>query len=149
MKINKLLAIALGMGLAATAMADTASVSVSATVTGVCKFSTATGSVSFTLDPSSAGNATGTVTQPVFWCTKGTTYSITDNGGVNNSSGPRMKGPGATDFIPYSFTYTGSGTGAGKSSTVTMNIASSVVNSDFINATAGSYSDTMTLTIAP
>jgi len=133
-----------------TAMAgDTASVAVSATVVGTCKFNSG-GAVSFTLDPSIGGNVTGTVTQPAFWCTKGTTYGITDNDGANASSGvQRMKHATLAEYIPYSFSYTASGTGAGPSTPISLNIASTVVAADYLNASAGSYADTVILTIAP
>jgi len=130
--------------------ADTTSVTVSATVVGTCKF-TGPGSVSFTLDPSLGGSVAGTVAQPTFWCTKGTGYTITDNGGGNTSNGSkRMKNGAATpEYIPYSFTYTATGTGAGASSPLTLNIASSVAAADYLNVSAGSYSDTVTLSITP
>jgi hypothetical protein len=57
---------------------------------------------------------------------------------------------GATsNYIPYSFAYTTTGTGAGASTTVNMDIASQVLGADYINAAAGAYSDTVTLTINP
>jgi spore coat protein U-like protein len=130
--------------------AGNAVVNVNATVTGTCLFNT-DGAVSFTLDPSSAADATGAVTQPQFWCTNGTAYTITDDFGVNEAvadTAPRRMTNGA-DFIPYSFTYTAAGTGAGKTSPINMDIAATVVNADFVNAPAGAYSDTVTLTINP
>jgi spore coat protein U-like protein len=54
-----------------------------------------------------------------------------------------------SQFIPYTFTYATTGNGAGKSSPITLNIASTVANTDFINAQAGNYTDTVTLTIMP
>lgn len=131
------------------ALADTATVAVSASVTGVCKFNGG-GTVSFTLDPTSSADATGTVTQPTFWCTKGVSATLSDDTGLYLSGGSkRMKLSSAAEYIPYAFTYTTTGTGTGKSTPITMNIASTVVNANFINATAGAYADTVTLTIAP
>ncbi len=128
---------------------DTATVSVSATVVGTCKFLTG-GSISFTLDPSVGGNVNGTVTQPTFWCTKGASYNITDDDGLYESGTThRMKHETLTEYIPYSFTYTATGTGNGPSNPITMNISSTVLASDYLNASAGSYSDTVTLTITP
>lgn len=130
--------------------ADTANVAVSATVTGNCKFNSG-GTVAFTLDPASTSNATGSVTQPEFYCTKGTSYSITDNDGLYVSTGvQRMRhATVTTEFIPYSFTYTANGTGTGKGTPISMNIASTVANADFINASAGVYADTVVLSINP
>ncbi len=129
--------------------ADTASVAVSATVAGTCKFN-AGGTLSFTLDPSTGGAVTGTVSQPTFWCTKGATYTLSDDDGLNPSGTThRMKHATLNEYIPYSFTYTASGTGLGNGNPVTMNIASTVAEADYMDVPAGSYSDTVTLTINP
>jgi len=133
---------------AAAAMAqDTTTVAVSATVAGTCKFES-TGSVNFTLDPSVGGNVNGTVTQPTFRCTKGVSYTISDDYGQNKSGTTRqMKHANQNEFIPYSFTYTASGSGSGYGTLVTMDISATVAGNDYINASAGTYSDTVTLTI--
>jgi spore coat protein U-like protein len=136
-----------------TAMAaGSQTVGVSATVLGVCQFLTG-GTVAFgTLDPSIGGNINGTVTQPTFWCTRGTSYTITDDSGLHElvAGSPRMvSGTSPTDFIPYSFTYTATGTGSGRGTPINMNIASTVVAADYLNALAGAYADTVTLTINP
>lgn len=129
-------------------VADTANVDVSAQIVGTCKFETGVKSVSFVLDQTSSGDATATVSQPKFWCTKGTTYSLSDNNGKNFANSKRRMSNG-TDYIPYSFTYTLNGTGTGKGSPITMDIASTVANADFINVPAGTYTDTVQLTITP
>ena len=140
------------VAMAGTAMAappfDT-TVSVNATVTGNCRFLTG-GSLAFTLDPALGGLASGTVTQPTFWCTRGTIYTIVDDDGLNASGGTHRMQLGATgEFIPYTFTYLAGGTGQGRNTTLTMDIASTIAEADYINATAGIYSDTVTLTINP
>jgi len=128
---------------------DTATVTVSASVTGTCKFNNG-GTVGFTLDPSVGGNVPGTVSQPKFWCTKGATYGIVDDTGLYVSSGvKRMKHATLTEYIPYSFSYTASGKGSGPGLPITLDIASTVVAADYLNASAGSYADTVTLTITP
>jgi len=138
------------VAMAGNAMADTTTVAVSATVVGTCKF-TAGGSIPFgNLDPSVGSDQTPTPTQPTFWCTKGRAYTITDDDGLNESGTThRMKHATLNEFIPYSFTYTGAGTGAGPASVFTMDIASTVLGADYANASAGSYADTVTLTILP
>jgi spore coat protein U-like protein len=55
----------------------------------------------------------------------------------------------ANEYIPYTFTYTTTGTGKGKSTAITMDIASTVAETNYINALVGSYADTVTLTINP
>jgi spore coat protein U-like protein len=105
------------------------------------------------LDPTSGSAATGVVSQPTFWCTNGTSYTLSDNDGLNASAGAqRMVGTSAANlgqFIPYSFSYSTTGAGTGKSTPITMDIAATVANASFINATAGAYSDTVTITINP
>lgn len=133
----------------ALAAPDTANVTVSATVVGTCKFTSA-GAVSFTLDPSVGGAVAGSITQPTFWCTKGTSYALTDNDGLHFGSGAqRMKHGSAAEYIPYTFAYTTSGTGTGPIAPFTMDITSQVAAADYMNASAGSYSDTVVLTITP
>lgn len=130
--------------------ADTANVTVTATMTTVCQFNS-NGTVTFTLDPTSAADAAGVVVQPVYWCTSGTTSTITDDNGLHETGTTHRMWDTATNslFIPYTFTYTATGAGTGKSTPVTMNIAATVLNANFVGAAAGTYSDTVTLTVSP
>jgi len=124
-------------------------VNVNANVVGTCLFNT-DGAVSFSLDPSSTTDVNGTVTQPQFWCTNGTTYTITDDGGLQPNGTPyEMAHTSLSAFIPYSFSYTASGTGGGKNNPINMDITATVANADFVDAPAGNYLDTVTLTINP
>jgi spore coat protein U-like protein len=145
------IAVALVAMAGAAMAAGTTTVAVSATVVGTCKF-TAGGAIPFgNLDPSVGTNQTPAVSQPTFWCTKGAAYTISDDAGLNET-GPtarRMVHASLSEYIPYTFTYTATGTGTGPGSPFTMNIASTVLGTDYINASAGTYSDTVTLTIAP
>lgn len=126
---------------------DNADVTVSANVVGTCKFNSG-GSVDFgDLDPSVGGPVTGSVVQPEFWCTRNASYTISDDNGKNGTY--NMKHATLADLIPYLFTYTTTGTGDGPSNPLTMDISSSVAEADYLNASAGSYSDTVTLTINP
>ncbi len=148
-----LIFIALGviLGLSGLATAgDTATVSVTATVVGTCKFNAGAKTVSFSLDPATGGNVSGTVSQPQFWCTNGASYTISDDDGLYESGTThRVKHALLTDYIPYSFTYAASGTGTGKNTPITMNIVSTINEADYLDASAGNYSDTVTLTITP
>jgi len=137
--------------MAGRAMASgTASVGVSATVlAGSCRFSRG-GTVAFALDPSTGGNVAGTVTQPRFRCSRNAYYAISDDNGLHESGTThRMKHTTLNEYIPYSFTYTTSGTGLGNGNPVTMDLASTVAEADYMDVPAGSYSDTVTLTINP
>ena len=156
---TKLIAIAIATVVAAPVFAasTTHTVAVSATVSGNCKFNTA-GPTTLTvatgggvIDPSAAGPATGSV-GVAFRCTSGTTSAITNDDGLNSTGpgAPRVK-LGAS-FMPYTLSLTnaaqvGSGFGAGQDKTVTVN--ASIIAADYQNASAGAYSDTVTLTIAP
>lgn len=156
MKLNKLGLIGAACALtllgntSALAAPDTATVTVSATVVGTCKFTSA-GAVSFTLDPSVGGAVNGAITQPTFWCTKGTSYTLTDDNGLYESGTVHRMTDNATgtQFIPYTFTYTATGTGDGPANAKILNIASQVAATDYLNASAGTYADTVTLTITP
>ncbi len=131
--------------------ASTNAISVSATVIGTCKFSSATSTLAFgNLDPTLATNATASMSTN-FWCTKGAAYAITNDTGLHNSGATiRMQnGADATQFIPYTIAYTNAGTGLGKNTPVTLNVTGTVLNADYVDAGAGSYSDTVTLTINP
>lgn len=124
-------------------------VNVNANVVGTCLFNT-DGAVIFSLDPSITTDVNGTVTQPQFWCTNGTTYTITDDSGLQPNGKPyEMAHTSTSATIPYSFSYTASGTGGGKNSPINMNIAAKVANADFVDAPEGNYLDTVTLTINP
>jgi spore coat protein U-like protein len=140
------------LGLAGFVIAanEHATVDVSGLVVGTCKFNSG-GTVSFNLDPSVGGVATGTVTQPAFWCTRGSIYTITDDKGLNETGSVfrMLHTTTANEYIPYTFTYTTTGTGKGKSTAITMDIASTVAETNYINALVGSYADTVTLTINP
>jgi spore coat protein U-like protein len=153
--MRRILVAAMVLGMLAMAgsawAADTATVTVNAVVTGTCQFLT-DGSVDFILDPSLGGEVTGTVTQPTFWCTKGASYTITDdNGEYESGTTYQMKHETLDEYIPYTFDYTASatGTGAGRSTTLSLVIASTVADADYANASSGNYSDTVTLTINP
>ena len=157
MKFNKLgligaLCAAGLIGNTAALAADTATVDVSANVVGTCKFNSG-GSIAFTLDPTSSAAATGTVADPAFWCTKGASWTVSDDDGLHGTgAGARrmQHDTTLTEFIPYSFSYTTTGTGLGKTSPIILALTgATVANTDFVNAEAGNYADTVTLSIAP
>jgi spore coat protein U-like protein len=157
MKFNKLgligaLCAAGLLGNTAALAADTATVGVSATVVGTCKFNSG-GTIAFTLDPTSGADATGTVTNPAFWCTKNASYTVSDDDGLYETGvgSRRMQhATTTTEFIPYSFAYTATGSGTGKTTPITLTLTgATVANANFVNAAAGSYADTVTLSITP
>lgn len=133
--------------------ADTNTLTVSASVVGTCKFSTGTSTLAFGgMDPSSAADATaaGSVT---FWCTRGASYSLVDDDGLHETApnANRMQHTtDTTEYIPYSLSLSPtSGSGSGPSTPVTLTINGTVANADYVNALAGSFGDTVVITVTP
>jgi len=133
------------------AWAATTTVAVSANVVGTCQVTNTLGAplVAFgQLDQVNAPLVNGTVTQPTFWCTKNTSYTIGDDLGANDVAGAYRMTNG-TDFIAYTFTYTALGPGTGKTTPITMNIAATVPAGTYSDVSAGAYADSVLLTINP
>lgn len=138
------------LAVAGAGWAATTTVAVSASVAGTCQFNN-TGSVAFgALNQTTAPLVNGTVTNPQFWCTKNTAWTITDDLGAHETGSTfRMTNTAGTDFIPYTFTYTTTGTGAGKTAPISMDITATVAAGTYVDVPAGTYTDTVTLTILP
>jgi spore coat protein U-like protein len=146
---------------AGTAVAGgTHTIAVSATVTGTCVVNDSNSTLAFgTLNPATGGTVNATWSGGTFRCTNGTSYTITSNdgqwesssGGANN----RMKLSTATDCttatncIRYTLTSATTGTGTGMTNNISFNVTGSTDLSDYTNAAAGSYADTVVLTVAP
>ncbi len=152
MKLGLAAAVVLMAGQAYAAGSNT--VAVTATVLGRCAFNAGAGALAFgNLDPTSALDATAAPTNPTFWCTKGAAFALTDDDGVNElvANGNRMIGTILpSEYIPYSMTYTPSAAlGAGKTTPITLTLTGTVLNADYINVSADTYSDTVTITVTP
>lgn len=169
---TKLSKLALALGLAAwgsTALAatDSADLTVNATVQTAC--SIGAGTLSFgnvALAVTAGAGTTGTTadadadsgTSVEIVCTNGSTATVTGGNGLNYSTGRRMRIGATTDYMGYEL-YTSSarttvldadtgaidytGTGSNESVTVYGRIASA----NLAAAKAGSYSDTVALTV--
>ena len=149
--------------IAATGVASaggTHTITVSASVTGTCVVNTATSTLAFgTLDPATGGTVNATWSGGTFRCTTGTPYTITSDDGLWESStggaNNRMKLSSATDCstatncIRYTMTKAANGTGVGMTTNVTFAVTGSTDLADYQNAAAGSFSDTVVLTVAP
>ena len=124
---------------------------------GNCRFNTAGPSaLSFgAIDPSSSSNATASVNID-YRCTGGgaaptVVWGVGSNDGLYKTAAnaPRMRhavNPAA--FLNYSLNTPMSGTSP-KNVNQTLTVTGTVAAADFQNAPAGSYSDTVVLTIAP
>jgi spore coat protein U-like protein len=131
---------------------DSAILAVSATVSGTCKFTTASFAMNFgTLDPAVAANQTQT-TALTYKCTKGqaaTSFSFdtdaTSPASVNITNG--------TDNIPVSLAWTVSasvGTGFGVGSTpISMNVVGDILGVNYANVSAGAYTKNVAVVVAP
>jgi len=132
--------------------ADSNTLTVSANVAGTCRFTGAkTSTLSFTLDPSVGTdvNASSTTT---FWCTRGvTTLPFTNDQGLHFAAGKnQMRDAVSADVIPYTLSLTPDGTlNAGPGSPRTLTIAGNVLGADYTAKSAGTYSDTVILSINP
>lgn len=141
------------VSLSGTVMAaDNNTLTVSASVTGTCKFSSTTSTLAFgALDPSVGTNVNGSTTTQ-FWCTKGTTETLSAGQGSNwDGSKRNMKiTGGGTDVIPYTLTLTPDGSAnAGPGTPRTLTIGGQVLGTDYTGKTAGNYTDTVVLNITP
>lgn len=138
---------------------DTATVAVAATVlsNSNCRFSppNATAALAFgSLDPLNPADVTVT-TSMVIRCggsAPNATYLITDDDGIHES------GPGAqrmqhasvlTEFLPYSFSYAPANATIARNTDTSITVTGTVTGASYQNALAGSYADTVTLTINP
>lgn len=143
------------------AAADSANLAVSATVNGICKFTggapaplvlsnvtlPATG-----IDPSIATSATGS-TSITYKCTKGVTGITYGNGqGLYYAgSSNNVKHATLADTMAYSLSLSGpGGTGLGfAAGDQTLTINGTILQAAFAAASAGTYSDTVAITINP
>ncbi|MGE0498144.1 MAG: spore coat protein U domain-containing protein [Ramlibacter sp.] len=135
------------------AAADTQNLNVTATVTGKCKFTSSVQTFGFgALDPSAAVLTNGAGAAVTYKCTKGTASAGVTAGNGSNFSGGSRRMTNGTDFIPYSLTLSGgtqTGLGFGSGNDLNLTLAGSVAAADYENASAGSYSDTVLLSISP
>ncbi len=155
--MKKLMAITLvaaSVAMAGSAMAaGSNTLTVQASVTGTCRFNSATSTLDFgALDPAASTNPSATATTQ-FWCTKGVTTDVISAGnGLHYAGGSRQMEAAGTvkDVIPYSLTLTkdaNANTGPGAPRTLT--ITGGIVNANYINKVADNYSDTVVLNITP
>jgi len=129
-----------------TAMAATANLTVTASITNACSITG--GTLSFgSLDTLSPSNVTATSSGVTVTCTKGDNYTVAVDHGVNASSGTQAYLSNGTDKIAYSVSVPTLSAGTGSAQTIAL--AGSITASAYTMASAGDYSDTMTITVTP
>jgi spore coat protein U-like protein len=135
------------------AMADSQNINISATVSGNCKL-TSFPNMTFTpLDPSSAANGTGSTTIS-YKCTKGTApTAFTVGGSASPYNGTLTGALASPDTIAYSVSWTApttAGTGFGAGSTATdVTLTGTILNANYVNVKADTYSQTVSVAITP
>ena len=141
---------------AATA-SDSASVAVSATVLSKsnCKLTTATLSIPFgTMDAALAADRvmTATVTFRCLGSAPIASFLFSSNDGLYRSGPgqPRMRHASVTtEFLPYSLGLSPPTGSIAKGSLGTLTITGTVTSANLANAIAGSFADTVTITLSP
>jgi spore coat protein U-like protein len=138
---------------ASSALAATQDLNVTAKVVGHCAFDGATPVDFGDLDQTSAADATATG-DLTFWCTNNSSYTLGDE--TNSTVGDGTFAGALTpigpslDTIDYTLAYTNfNGSGAGKTAPITSAITANIVNADYVNVEADTYTDTVTFTILP
>lgn len=147
--MKKIVALIVAMSLtvmAGAALAATANLDVTATVTPTCSITG--GDLKFgNLDPTNAVAKTASSTGVTIKCTNGTVYTLEGDDGDNAGAGTQKYLTNGTSNIPYSVTIPAGGTGTG--SDVAVTIDGLIAANTYASATAGSYTDTIELTVLP
>jgi spore coat protein U-like protein len=127
---------------------------VSGTVSNVCSVTGSPALKFGTLDAvTNAGGATATVTSPSIMCTRGAPVNVTNNGGLYYSGTPRLKDSSA-NYINYNLGFTSPLSGAGGTTDIGgsgaghLAMGATIPAGSLDNAPAGTYNDTITLTIS-
>ena len=126
---------------ASAAMAGgTATLNVSATVQATCSITGGTLNFGF-LDPTLNGAVTANSSGVAVTCTNSTGYTLSDA----STNGYKLAFGG--NDIPYTINYTKSGTGTGAAQTVA--IAGNIAAGTYGTVPAGTYTDTITISVTP
>lgn len=137
------------VSMAGVAVAATADLGVSATVSATCTMTG--GTLAFgSLDPTNAEAKSASSTGVTITCTNGTPYTLSGDDGANNGNttvGTQKVLTNGTSNIPYSVTIPAGGTGSGSATAVA--ITGNIAANTYTGATAGSYADTIKLTVTP
>jgi len=146
-KLIAITAAAAIVAMAGSAMAATATLAVSATVANAC--SVTGGTLSFgALNTLTAPLVSGTSAGVTVTCTKSDPYTVVVDKGANFvGAQANLKNSSNSDVIPYSLAVpaVSPGTGVAQTIAITGTIAAGTYNT----ASAGTYNDTVTITVTP
>jgi len=144
------------LGTTGAQASDNINVTVNATIVGVCKFNgsqtpvvniTNTGSGS-NIDPSLSADATGTA-NVTYRCSNGTTPNFSASPSTQNLTCASC--PSGSNSMSASIGYTsgGAGTGLGSGQDKTLVVTGTITSATYANASAGSYTGTLTVNVTP
>jgi spore coat protein U-like protein len=132
------------------ALAATQDLEVTAHVVGTCQFNSAD-TIKLDLgdlDPAIGGKVIKDTTL-AFWCTKNASYTLKDENGGSGTFNGTLTGP-VDGEIGYTLTYDNTaGMGGGKNSPIESKITATVEETNYVDAPAGDYTDTVTFTVTP
>jgi len=125
---------------------------VGVTAAGNCKFRSAAATLNFgSLDPLQGRDVSSSAAL-TFKCTKGSSWTVTDDGGLHGGSAGvyRLRHLALDAYLPYRLTYgNATGTSQGANIVETLTIEGLIRGADFLDARQGNYTDTVTLSINP
>lgn len=134
------------IGSLAFAADESANIAVSASVSGICRLTAPATLTVPAIDPSGTGAATATASVS-FKCTKNKAYTFTVNTESDGSVTGNLTGP-AAETLAYTATWTQpSGTGIGFSTAVNANVAVSIAQLAYQDASAGAYTGSVAVNI--
>jgi hypothetical protein len=137
---------------ASSALAADQNLNVSANVVGHCAFNPGTDVDFGDLVQTSAANATATGNL-TFWCTRNANYTLSDQANATEGDGTfsgTLTSLATTDTIPYTLNYDNySGSGDGKTSPITSTISATILNVNYVDVAAATYTEVVTFTITP
>jgi len=122
-------------------------ISVNATVTAVCRFVTSSSSIPLTIDPTQSTTVTATDLVP-YQCSSGTTPAFTlASSSTDSATGGNLLNGANT--LAYAFSSSGAAAGTGFTSTQSLTVTVSVGQAQAASVPAGTYSDTVLVSVNP
>jgi spore coat protein U-like protein len=147
---KKLIAAAFAMlAMTGAQAADTHTINVNAEVVGTCRFNSASSDINLSLDPTAATNVSGSSTIQ-YRCTRGTTpiFVMASGSTGSNAAGNLVQGAESIAYT-YASVNGGDGTGMGAAQAKDLTVTVTVNQANAANVAAGTYTDTIAITLTP